>query len=99
LNLVSVATSFFERHDSVLAPIIATMGSDQQTLNSATLQDAAKQHLIRLGLIRPRFKSPRKGEIPEFDGNTRMLKASNPWLTPLRRLLLRNIGLAGPEDI
>lgn len=89
---------FFDRHRAVLEPKSAYMGAPQEELDEATLQEAARNHLGRLGLIKAHFRKPRPGVLPEFDENTGMMKVNYFGLTPLGRLLLRNIGLAGPDD-
>ena len=89
---------FWNRHDTVLHPVLAHLGSSQEELDAATVQQLARTHLSRLGLLKPRFARPRKNELPEFDDNTGMIKASGDELTSLARLLLRRIGLAGDQD-
>lgn len=80
---------FRKKHWEVVRPRSKEMGSSQETLDEATVYDAYKAHLVSLGLLRPRFKSVRKGEFPEFDKNTGMMKASGHQVAPLGRLLLR----------
>ena len=49
-------------------------------------------HLARLNLLRPGLKRPRRGEFPEFDEKTGMMKASGYRVTPLGYMLLARIG-------
>jgi len=84
--------SFMEQHKEVLHPKVATMGSSEEELEAAFVQDSYKAHLVKLGLLRPLFRRPRRGEFPEFDDKTGMMKASGHDLTPLGRMLLKYIG-------
>ncbi len=84
---------FFEKHRGLLTPPMATMGSPPEVIDDKALFDAQKNHLVRLGLLKPRFKKPKRGELPEFDDKTGMIKAQGYDITLLGRLLLRNIGL------
>ncbi|MEZ4615392.1 MAG: hypothetical protein R2867_07745 [Caldilineaceae bacterium] len=59
-------------------------GSSQEQVDQATVHKGYRQH--QLDLLRPRFKRPKKNEIPEFDENTGMMKASGYELTALGRL-------------
>ncbi|RJX19559.1 MAG: hypothetical protein C4570_05020 [Ammonifex sp.] len=83
---------FMEQHKDILSPKVATMGSSEDELEAAWIQDSYKAHLVELGLLRPRFNRPRKGELPEFDDKTGTIKASGHELTPLGRMLLKYIG-------
>ena len=90
---------FRQRHKAVLAPVAAHMQSSREELDRATLRETAKQQLTRLGLLRLRFKRPKKNEAPEFDEKTGMMKEQGSEITPLGRLLLRYAGLADEDDI
>ena len=89
---------FRKTHDTILKPMAVGFGSSRDTLDANTLQQMAKQKLVRLGLLKPNFKNPRRGELPEFDNDTGMIKASGHNLTPLGRMLLRYLGLADEDD-
>lgn len=84
---------YFETHKNVLTPPMATLGSAPEVIDDKAIFDAQKNHLERLGLLHLRFKKPRRGELPEFDDKTGMIKAQGYEITSLGRLLLRNIGL------
>jgi len=84
---------YFEKHKNVLTPPPAILGSSPDVIDDQAIYDAQKSHLERLGLLRRRFKKPRRGELPEFDDKTGMVKAQGYEITSLGRLLLRNIGL------
>ncbi|MBL0374022.1 hypothetical protein JJB09_18535 [Rhizobium sp. KVB221] len=89
---------FQERHRHILDPFVAHLGSDDEEFDRATMYELSKQQLCSLGLLSTSFKSIRKGEIPEFDSNTGMMKASYTQISPLGRLLLRRVGLADDND-
>jgi hypothetical protein len=67
-------------------------------LDEAALHEDARSHLGRLGLLALKFRRPHGKELPEFDDKTGMMKATSVDLTQLGRLLLRQIGLAGPDE-
>ena len=85
---------FRDRHTEVLRPAIATLGSAQEELDKSTLQDSYKEHLSRLSLLKPRYKLDPKTNQPTFDRIRGQQKIHGYQLTPLGRLLLREIGLA-----
>lgn len=84
---------FFEKHKNVLTPPMATLGSPPEVIDDKALFDAQRNHLVRLALLKARFKKPKRGEFPEFDDKTGMIKAQGYDITSLGGLLLRNIGL------
>jgi hypothetical protein len=85
---------FRNKHEALMTPVAAVIGSDQETLDAEALYELARAELIRLGLLRIQFKRPAKGQLPEFDDKTGMMKARSRELTLLGRLLLTRIGLA-----
>lgn len=90
--------SFHETHTDVLYSHPATRGSSPEERDQAVIHDLARAELIRLNLLRERFKKPAKGEMPEFDEKTGKIKAQSRELTPLGRLLLRRTGIAGEDE-
>lgn len=87
-----------EKHQDVLKPIAAHMGAEQGVLDKETLQNSYKEHLSRLGLLKPSYRIDSKTRLPEYDSSGRM-KVSSYDLTSLGRLLLRHTGLtAGVEE-
>ena len=84
---------FRERHANVLKIRAAHKESSQREIDEAAVYDSFKNHLVQLGLLRPRFKKVRRGETPEFDPRTGQIKAPGFKITPLGRLLLRQIDL------
>jgi hypothetical protein len=91
--------AFREKHAAVLAPVLAHMQSTREELDASTIHDLARDHLQRLGLLRSRYKNLKKGEVPEFDSKTGMMKSNGRDVTPLGRLLLVKIGLAEPDEV
>lgn len=84
---------FQQLHDELLSPDASHLGSSEDELENAALKASYRQHLCDLDLIRPRFSKPRRGEIPELDGNTGMLKASGTDTTRLGKMFLRYLNL------
>jgi len=84
---------FRSRHANILSPIIATIGSDLETLDQAALQENYTEHLVSLGLLtRPLQIDPSTGQ-PVFDHFKKDWKTQSTQTTRLGKLLLRHIGL------
>lgn len=90
-TLASREGDWKERHSDILIPPVATMNSSQQTKDKATIHGQFNANLARLGLLRARFRSWKKGEVPKFDATTGLPQVSGYELTPLGRLLLRRV--------
>lgn len=88
-----------EQHKAVLRAPPAYIGAPQEELDQATIHDQFKSNLTRLGLLRPKVRSWKKGELPELDQNTGQPKVSHFEITPLGRLLLRRIDLLGDKEM
>jgi hypothetical protein len=86
-----------EAHADLLQPPRVHLGSSIDEVDQETFFRLARSQLGNLGLTTSSFTKPKKGEIPEFDERTGMLKAGATRLTPLGRLLLRRIGLTTEE--
>jgi outer membrane murein-binding lipoprotein Lpp len=84
---------YLETHKAIIQGPVAHMGSSPQELDQHALHSTYKVHLERLGLIKPHFRHARRGEFPEFDDKTGMMKVSYHGVTMLGRLLLRFIDL------
>jgi hypothetical protein len=84
---------FRKRHEDLLAPDSTHLGSSDVEIEEMALKKSYGQRLQELGLIRMRFTKPRRGELPEFDGDTGMMKASGTKVTRLGRMLLRYLNL------
>lgn len=82
---------FYERHEDTIRGPLALLGSSQEEGDRQAVHDSYRAHLTRLGLLRATYKKPKKGELPEWDLKTGMLKAKGYEITPLGRLLLRQI--------
>ncbi len=80
---------FMDEHPEILKPIPIHSMSPDDEIEQKQIQDSYKSKLAGLGLIKPRFKKPKKGELPEFDIKTGMVKASGYELTTLGRMLLK----------
>jgi len=86
-------TSFRQKHERLLAPEMTHSGSSEDEFEEAALKASYRQHLHDLGLIRRQFQRPRRGEIPEFDENTGMMKTNGSDVTRLGKMLLRYLNL------
>lgn len=84
---------FRSKHENILRPASATVGSNEDTLRNAALQRSYKEHLERLDLIQPKIHVDRKTGLPQFDTTTGRPKVSFSSLTTLGKILLTQIGL------
>lgn len=84
---------FREKHEQLLAPDVTHMGSSEDEFEEAALKASFHQHLFDLGLVRHRYRAPRRGELPEFDDKTGTIKPSGSDSTRLGRMLLRYLNL------
>ena len=82
---------FWENHREVLTVPAAYLGASQEEIDKHAIYETYKANLTRLGLLRIKFKRPKRGEFPEVDEKTGMVKASGYDITSLGRLLLRSI--------
>lgn len=89
---------FREKHKDILRPVPAYLGVDESTLEKAALQDSYKEHLERLGLIRGHYRIDKDTGTPEFEKLSGRPKVTYKDLTPLGRLLLKQIGLLEKGD-
>ena len=67
------------------------LGSSQEEVDKNAIHETYLTNLTRLGLLRIRFRKPKRGELPEFDEKTGMVKSQGYNITSLGRLLLRSI--------
>jgi len=86
---------FWEKHKEALTSPTAHLGSSREEVDKHTVYSTHNAHLASLGLLNPKFTKPKKGEFPEFDEKTGMIKASGYEITSLGRLLLRSIDQGG----
>ncbi|MDW7756055.1 MAG: hypothetical protein SCH72_00010 [Desulfuromonadales bacterium] len=82
---------FQNKHRDLIRAPLVHMGSTPEDFDRKAIFDAYRSQLLELGLIKPRFKKPKRGELPEFDENTGMVKAQGLSITHLGRMLLRLI--------
>jgi hypothetical protein len=83
--------SFWEKHKNVLQGPSVSLGSSEEELDKHAIFETHKRNLTNLGLLTPRFKNLKKGEIPEFDSKTGMMKSQGHQTTLLGRLLLKRL--------
>jgi len=93
---ISGDDEFREKHDDILRPVGARIGSDQNTLDKQALRDSYVDHLTSLGLLEVRYKVDSKTKTPFFDRITGRQQGGYHEVSPLGRLLLRQIGF--PDD-
>ena len=86
---------FRGKHYCILAPVVVNIGSSQEQVDKHAISETHKTNLLRLDLIKKRFAKPKRGELPEFDEKTGMMKSSGYDITSLGRLLLRSIDQEG----
>ena len=84
---------FQEKYQLMLAGPHAHMGSGTDTLDQSTIHNTYKEKLIRLNLLKREYKKPKRGESPEFDEKTGMIKEKSVSLTSLGRLFLKYIDM------
>ena len=82
---------FWGKHEDVLSPPSVHMGSSQEELDQNAIFQTYKMRLISLGLLKIRYKKPKRGETPDFDEKTGMVKANGHDITSLGRLLLKSV--------
>lgn len=99
LNKNLFDNDFQQRNSHILHGPFVHMQSSRDEMDRATMTELAKAQLISLGLLRPRFKNLKKGEVPEFDPKTGTMKRQSMDISPLGRLVLRRIGIASEDDL
>ncbi len=88
---------FREKHATVLEPVRTYLGCDQAALDKKALRDGYKKHLAELGLLEPEYETDMRTKQPMFDSLTGGLKLHGYGITPLGKLLLRQISLTTDE--
>ncbi len=83
-----------EKHQDLLMGPRVHLGSTSEEVDRGVVHATIKEKLRSLGLLRPRFKKPRRDELPEFDPETGMMKSSGFELTSLGNLVLATLGQA-----
>lgn len=82
---------FWDKHEDVLMPPAVHTGSTEDEHDQYSIFQTYKMRLVSLGLLKIKYKKPKRGEIPEFDDKTGMVKASGHNITHLGQLLLKSI--------
>lgn len=85
------AHEYHEKHQDVIHAPMVVMGSPDEDVDRHAVHETYRANLRRLGLARTKYKKPKKGQLPEFDEKTGMMKAGSDQITRLGRLLLRYI--------
>lgn len=85
---------FYNTHRATISGPWPHLGSPEEEIDEAAIHGSYRQHLERLGLLRPNFKRPKRGELPDLDPKTGMMKATGYQLTRLGGLLLVMLSLA-----
>jgi hypothetical protein len=91
LSFMGGDSEFSEKHQNLLRPLATSMGSSREDLDKETLQKSYKEHLTRLGLLKYRYKFDSKTNTPKYDSFTGAPEVSSYDITPLGKLLLRQI--------
>ncbi|HFD4059221.1 TPA: hypothetical protein ACF3XS_002964 [Vibrio parahaemolyticus] len=82
---------FWNTHEDILTPPLVYMDSSEEDFDQEAFFSAYKMRLVALGLLKIKYKKPSRGQLPEFDEKTGMIKASGHDITQLGRLLLKSI--------
>jgi len=83
-------TEFRNKHKDVLESIIPTLGSTQEERDKAAIQKSYKEHLSILGLLEKKISI-------KIGGSTNELETKGYEITPLGKLLLKQIGFKNDE--
>ncbi len=84
-------SDFYEKHKDIINISSPTIGSSDEELNEVSYKRSFRERLNQLGLIRPRYKKPRRNEFPDFDYKTGRVKSSGYEITNLGKLLVKFI--------
>jgi hypothetical protein len=98
-NNWQINPKFWEQHEAVLAPRATHFGSSDREFDEEAVYNSYRRHLVQLGLMKPNYRRHRRGDIPEFDEKTGMMKASGHDITRLGYLLLRQIEVAAKNEV
>lgn len=89
-----LSREYYDAHKGILQAPAVHMGSPQTEIDDKTIIESYRDHLVRLGLLEQEFTKPKRGEAPEYDLKTGMIKAKGYKATRLGHLLLRMIDQA-----
>jgi outer membrane murein-binding lipoprotein Lpp len=90
-------TDFYDKHSDVLEPIFISMADPPLVYDKEALQNSYKEHLSRLGLLKPIYKTDMETQLPKFDKRTGGQEVRRYEITTLGVLFLRQIGITPPE--
>jgi hypothetical protein len=85
---------FVRQHQDILFVPLPTVGSREELFVAEAFQKSYRDHLVKLDLLRARYRSVSKDSPPEFDSDTGTLKVNWYDLTRLGQALLEHVGLA-----
>ncbi|AJI57987.1 hypothetical protein LA02_1620 [Francisella philomiragia] len=88
-----INNEFRSKYENILNVPLAYIGADKDSLAKNTVCSLYRERLFNLGLLRKKFKKPKKGTLPEFDEKTGMMRSSSYEITYLGNLFLDYIGL------
>lgn len=88
---------FWERHKDIIRPVSAYMGAPRNVLDKSALHTSYKEHLTSLGLLKHKYRVDSRTKQPEFDNMSGAQKQRGYAISPLGRLLLRQIGLSDEQ--
>lgn len=86
---------FYEQHEKVLE--IFQARSSAKEYDKQSIQLSYKQDLVKIGLLKEKYREAKKGEFPEIDYSTGKPKVSHYVTSSLGNALLRVINLE-PSD-
>jgi hypothetical protein len=82
---------FFEAHKDLIVQQPLAFGSSDSAHDRNAILESFRWQLLEAGLLQPKFKKPKRGELPEFDEKTGMVKQQGFSISRLGRMLLRVI--------
>lgn len=82
-----------EKYPGILNKVIPTLGSSNDELEKAALQNSYQEHLERLGLIKGNISIDRTTGLPKYDKRTGKPEIKSSHTTTLGDILLRSVGL------
>lgn len=89
---------FYEEHENALEIFPANLKSTAKEHDKQSVQVSYKQDLVRLGLLKEKYKQAKRGELPETDYDTGKPKISHYETSNLGNALLRIIGLKASDE-
>jgi hypothetical protein len=88
---------FRNKHANILTNVVVTRPDQSNLIDKKSLQNSYKEHLTQLGLLSPRYKTDSQTHLPVFDTNTGAPEIHTYSITPLGRLLIKQISLSNSE--